>query len=61
MLALTHFLLIPLSRPPLLVLSTESDFTHDAFCTSECRKEKEEREYYCYSEFGEHPMRDGDV
>ncbi|KAM4603899.1 UPF0450 protein C17orf58 homolog [Polymixia lowei] len=33
------------------VLKRESDFTHDAFCMSECRKEKEEREYYCYSEF----------
>ncbi|XP_029992277.1 uncharacterized protein LOC115420854 [Sphaeramia orbicularis] len=33
------------------VLRRESDFTHDAFCMSECRKEKEEREYYCYSEF----------
>ncbi|XP_042244685.1 ras guanine nucleotide exchange factor L-like isoform X2 [Thunnus albacares] len=30
---------------------SEPDFTHDAFCMSECRKEKEEREYYCYSEF----------
>ncbi|XP_040002902.1 uncharacterized protein LOC120800688 isoform X2 [Xiphias gladius] len=30
---------------------SESDFAHDAFCLSECRKEKEEREYYCYSEF----------
>ncbi|XP_040891295.1 uncharacterized protein LOC121180179 isoform X2 [Toxotes jaculatrix] len=30
---------------------SESDFTHDAYCMSECRKEKEEREYYCYSEF----------
>ncbi|XP_047434724.1 UPF0450 protein C17orf58 homolog [Mugil cephalus] len=33
------------------LLRRESDFTHDAFCMSECRKEKEEREYYCYSEF----------
>ncbi|XP_070684214.1 UPF0450 protein C17orf58 homolog [Pempheris klunzingeri] len=33
------------------ILRRESDFTHDAFCMSECRKEKEEREYYCYSEF----------
>ncbi|XP_071382068.1 UPF0450 protein C17orf58 homolog [Centroberyx affinis] len=33
------------------ILKRESDFTHDAFCMSECRKEKEEREYYCYSEF----------
>ncbi|XP_069023388.1 UPF0450 protein C17orf58 homolog [Embiotoca jacksoni] len=52
------------SRPPVLfnrrsssllyqfdVLRRESDFTHDAFCMSECRKEKEERDYYCYSEF----------
>ncbi|XP_058496659.1 UPF0450 protein C17orf58 homolog isoform X2 [Solea solea] len=30
---------------------SESDLTHDAFCMSECRKEKEEREHYCYSEF----------
>ncbi|KAK2815950.1 hypothetical protein Q5P01_026417 [Channa striata] len=33
------------------ILRREFDFTHDAFCLSECRKEKEEREYYCYSEF----------
>ncbi|XP_042244678.1 uncharacterized protein LOC122979836 isoform X1 [Thunnus albacares] len=33
------------------ILRREPDFTHDAFCMSECRKEKEEREYYCYSEF----------
>ncbi|CAL1601693.1 unnamed protein product [Knipowitschia caucasica] len=33
------------------VLRRESDFTHDAFCLSECRKEKDEREHYCYSEF----------
>ncbi|XP_056135633.1 UPF0450 protein C17orf58 homolog [Lampris incognitus] len=33
------------------VLKQESDFTHEAICMSECRKEKEEREYYCYSEF----------
>ncbi|XP_029293808.1 uncharacterized protein LOC115012362 [Cottoperca gobio] len=52
------------SRPPVVfnrrsssllyqfdILRPESDFTHDAFCMSECRKEKEEREYYCYSEF----------
>uniref|UniRef100_UPI0037E81CB6 UPF0450 protein C17orf58 homolog n=1 Tax=Semicossyphus pulcher TaxID=241346 RepID=UPI0037E81CB6 len=52
------------SRPPVVfnrrsssllyqfdILRRESDFTHDAFCMSECRKEKEEREYYCYSEF----------
>ncbi|XP_029366066.1 uncharacterized protein LOC115048600 [Echeneis naucrates] len=52
------------SRPPVVfnrrsssllyqfdILRRESDFTHDAFCMSECRKEKEEREYFCYSEF----------
>ncbi|XP_071361871.1 UPF0450 protein C17orf58 homolog [Trachinotus anak] len=52
------------SRPPVVfnrrsssllyqfdIMRRESDFTHDAFCMSECRKEKEEREYYCYSEF----------
>ncbi|KAM8880255.1 uncharacterized protein AB9W97_015161 isoform 1-T1 [Spinachia spinachia] len=52
------------SRPPLVlnrrsssllyqfdILRRESDFTHEAFCMSDCRKEKEEREYYCYSEF----------
>ncbi|TNN47969.1 UPF0450 protein C17orf58 [Liparis tanakae] len=52
------------SRPPVVfnrrsssllyhfdILRRDSDFTHDAFCMSECRKEKEEREYYCYSEF----------
>ncbi|XP_011617823.2 uncharacterized protein isoform X2 [Takifugu rubripes] len=33
------------------LLRRESDFAHDAFCMSECRKEKDEREYYCYSEF----------
>ncbi|XP_043969803.1 uncharacterized protein LOC122829376 isoform X1 [Gambusia affinis] len=33
------------------VLRRESDYTHDAFCMSECRKEKDEREYYCHSEF----------
>ncbi|KAF3852331.1 hypothetical protein F7725_005686 [Dissostichus mawsoni] len=33
------------------ILKRESDFPHDAFCMSECRKEKDEREYYCYSEF----------
>lgn len=33
------------------VFRRESDFTHDAFCMSECRKEKDEREHYCYSEF----------
>ncbi|KAJ0033152.1 hypothetical protein NQD34_000259 [Periophthalmus magnuspinnatus] len=33
------------------VLRRESDFTHDAFCLSECRKERDEREHYCYSEF----------
>ncbi|XP_028321194.1 uncharacterized protein LOC114474815 [Gouania willdenowi] len=33
------------------ILRREPDFTNDAFCLNECRKEKEEREYYCYSEF----------
>ncbi|MEQ2235483.1 hypothetical protein ILYODFUR_002850 [Ilyodon furcidens] len=33
------------------VLKRESDYTQDAFCMSECRKEKDEREYYCYTEF----------
>lgn len=33
------------------ILRRESDFPHDGFCLSECRKEKDEREYYCYSEF----------
>uniref|UniRef100_A0A1A8ETV3 Procollagen C-endopeptidase enhancer n=1 Tax=Nothobranchius korthausae TaxID=1143690 RepID=A0A1A8ETV3_9TELE len=33
------------------VLRRESDYTHDAFCLSECRKEKDEKEYYCFSEF----------
>ncbi|KAJ3614944.1 hypothetical protein NHX12_018513 [Muraenolepis orangiensis] len=33
------------------VLKRESDFTNDAFCLSECRKEREEREHHCYSEF----------
>ncbi|XP_026159566.1 uncharacterized protein LOC113128442 [Mastacembelus armatus] len=52
------------SRPPVVhnhrsssllyqfdILRRESDFMHDAFCMSECRKEKDEREYYCFSEF----------
>lgn len=43
----------PVSSPSLCAsFPPESEFTHDAFCMSECRKEKEEREYYCYSEFG---------
>lgn len=51
--ALPVMLPVLLTRPPpLLFFSAESDFTHDAFCTSECRKEKDEREFYCYSEFG---------
>ncbi|XP_062304387.1 UPF0450 protein C17orf58 homolog isoform X1 [Osmerus eperlanus] len=33
------------------ILKRESDYTHDAVCMSECRKEKEERDYYCFSEF----------
>ncbi|XP_029102838.1 uncharacterized protein LOC108939961 [Scleropages formosus] len=33
------------------VLKKESDFTQEAVCLSECRKEREEREHYCYSEF----------
>ncbi|XP_029480685.1 UPF0450 protein C17orf58-like [Oncorhynchus nerka] len=33
------------------ILKRESDFTHEAVCMSECRKEKEERDHYCYSEF----------
>ncbi|KAM6972582.1 UPF0450 protein C17orf58 homolog [Aplochiton taeniatus] len=33
------------------ILKKESDFTHETVCMSECRKEKEEREHYCYSEF----------
>ncbi|XP_020561475.2 UPF0450 protein C17orf58 homolog isoform X1 [Oryzias latipes] len=33
------------------IVRRESDFMHDSFCISECRKEKDEREYYCYSEF----------
>lgn len=41
-----------LSFSHLRLFSAESDFAHDAFCMSECRKEKDEREYYCYSEFG---------
>ncbi|XP_077461882.1 UPF0450 protein C17orf58 homolog [Stigmatopora argus] len=52
------------SRPPVIfnrrsssllyqfdILRRESDLTHDAFCMGECRKEKDERDYYCYSEF----------
>ncbi|XP_061536581.1 UPF0450 protein C17orf58 homolog [Phycodurus eques] len=33
------------------ILRRESDLTHDAFCMTECRKEKDERDYYCYTEF----------
>ncbi|KAM9818989.1 UPF0450 protein C17orf58 homolog [Syngnathus typhle] len=33
------------------LLRRESELPHDAFCMSECRKEKDERDYYCYSEF----------
>ncbi|XP_071032860.1 UPF0450 protein C17orf58 homolog [Oncorhynchus clarkii lewisi] len=33
------------------ILKRESDFPHEAVCMSECKKEKEEREHYCYSEF----------
>lgn len=51
------FFSLPPSCPLLVFFSAESDFTHDAFCMSECRKEKEEREYYCYSEFGKWPQR----
>ncbi|XP_060774127.1 UPF0450 protein C17orf58 homolog isoform X1 [Neoarius graeffei] len=29
----------------------ESDFSHDAVCLSECRKDKDEIEHFCYSEF----------
>ncbi|TSK62596.1 UPF0450 protein C17orf58 [Bagarius yarrelli] len=29
----------------------ESDFSHDAVCLSECRKDKDETEHFCYSEF----------
>uniref|UniRef100_A0A087Y8C2 Chromosome 17 open reading frame 58 n=1 Tax=Poecilia formosa TaxID=48698 RepID=A0A087Y8C2_POEFO len=43
--------LLKLSSQAAFLFSTESDYTHDAFCMSECRKEKDEREYYCYSEF----------
>ncbi|XP_004539275.3 uncharacterized protein LOC101466841 [Maylandia zebra] len=52
------------SRPPVIfnrrsssllyqfdIMRRESDFTHDAVCVSECRKEKDEKEHYCYSEF----------
>ncbi|XP_061888701.1 UPF0450 protein C17orf58-like isoform X1 [Entelurus aequoreus] len=33
------------------VLRPESEATHDSFCMSECRKEKEEKEHLCYSQF----------
>ncbi|XP_076872001.1 UPF0450 protein C17orf58 homolog [Brachyhypopomus gauderio] len=33
------------------ILKKESDFTQDAVCLSECRKEKNETEHFCYSEF----------
>ncbi|KAI5613582.1 hypothetical protein C0J50_3986 [Silurus asotus] len=29
----------------------ESDFSHDAVCLSECRRDKNETEHFCYSEF----------
>ncbi|XP_026875320.2 uncharacterized protein LOC113583271 [Electrophorus electricus] len=33
------------------ILKKESDFTQDAVCLSECRKDKNETEHFCYSEF----------
>ncbi|XP_035258848.1 basic salivary proline-rich protein 2-like [Anguilla anguilla] len=33
------------------ILKKEGDFTQEAICLSECKREKEEREHYCYSEF----------
>ncbi|XP_053713250.1 UPF0450 protein C17orf58 homolog [Synchiropus splendidus] len=33
------------------ILKRESEFSHDAYCLSECKKEKDEKESYCYSEF----------
>ncbi|KAG9277461.1 hypothetical protein AMEX_G7468 [Astyanax mexicanus] len=33
------------------ILKKESDFAQDAVCLSECRKEKDETEHFCYSEF----------
>uniref|UniRef100_A0AAY4A9B4 NTR domain-containing protein n=2 Tax=Denticeps clupeoides TaxID=299321 RepID=A0AAY4A9B4_9TELE len=33
------------------IFKRESEFAQDAVCLSECRKEKDEREHYCYSEF----------
>ncbi|KAJ8264108.1 hypothetical protein GJAV_G00145270 [Gymnothorax javanicus] len=33
------------------ILKKESDFTQEAVCLSECKREREERENYCYSEF----------
>ncbi|XP_069050731.1 UPF0450 protein C17orf58 homolog isoform X2 [Lepisosteus oculatus] len=36
---------------PLDPVQTESEHTQEAICLSECRKEKEERDYFCHSEF----------
>ncbi|MBN3299113.1 UPF0450 protein C17orf58 homolog [Amia ocellicauda] len=33
------------------ILKRESEYSQEAVCLSECRKEKEEREHFCYSEF----------
>ncbi|KAK6478144.1 hypothetical protein HHUSO_G20402 [Huso huso] len=33
------------------ILKEESEYTREAFCLSECRKEQDEREYFCSSEF----------
>lgn len=54
----SHSLFFSSLYPVLCLSSAEPDITHDAFCMSECRKEKEEREYYCYSEFGMYPVKD---
>ncbi|RXN00900.1 UPF0450 protein C17orf58-like [Acipenser ruthenus] len=34
------------------ILKEESEYTREAFCLSECRKEQDEREYFCSSDFG---------
>ncbi|XP_026989438.1 UPF0450 protein C17orf58 homolog [Tachysurus fulvidraco] len=33
------------------IYKKDSDFIHDAVCLSECRKDKDELEHFCYSEF----------
>ncbi|MBN3314224.1 CQ058 protein, partial [Atractosteus spatula] len=38
-------------KNPIIINQDESEHTQEAICLSECRKEKEERDYFCHSEF----------